>query len=165
MEQTNPNTVRLIACPSLALEHGRIDRAVPEGATVAGHLRAIGWQPDRLNARVFIDGELIEQARWEYAVPRAGQAFVTRVIPMDGQGGEGGKSAMRIVAMLAIVVASIFTAGGGLAALPGLGGLTAGSLAAGVAGAIISIAGSLAITARMPPARPRLCDQREVPLG
>jgi hypothetical protein len=178
MDAVNPvnhviQHLRLIACPSLALEHGRIDRYVPEGGTVADHLRAIGWQPDSLNARVFLDGDLIDKAQWEYAVPRAGQAFVTRVIPMGG--GEGGKSAIRIVAMLAVVVASIWTAGGASGLLPALAGqlggagawagMVGGSLGAGLAGSVISIAGSLAITARMPPARPRLCEQRQVPHG
>ena len=96
---TQEGSLRLIACPSLALEHGRIDRYVQEGGTVADHLRAIGWQPDPLYARVFIDGVLIEKAQWEYAVPHAGQSLTIRVIPMGG--GEGGKSAIRIVAMLA----------------------------------------------------------------
>jgi len=143
MEQPSP-LVRLIACPSLALEHGKIDRYVPEGGTVAEHLRAIGWQPDRLNARVFIDGRWIEKAQWEYAVPRAGESFVTRTIPMGG--GEGGKSALRIVAMLAVVAAAIAT--GQLEFITALGPM-AGPLAT----AAISIIGSLRAN-RLLPARP-----------
>ena len=157
MEQTVQNHVRLIACPSLALEHGRIDRYVPEGATVAEHLRAIGWQPETLHARVSIDGVWIAQAQWEYAVPRAGQSFVTRVIPMGGGGGN--KDALRIVAMLAVVVAAI--------ALPYsapfiAAGFGAGTFGGALAVATTSIIGSLAITAIIPPARPGLCDQRQV---
>ena len=145
MEQTSP-LVHLIACPSLALEHGKIDRYVPEGGTVADHLRAIGWQPDRLNARVFIDGVFIEQAQWEYAAPLAGQAFITRVIPMGG--GEGGKSALRIVAMLAIVAAAVAT--GQLEFIAAYGPL-AGPLVT----AAISIAGSLALSGLIPAPLPR----------
>jgi len=135
--------VRLIACPSLALEHGKIDRYVRPGETVAGHLRALGWQPDSLNARVCIDGVLIEQAQWEYAVPRAGQSFVTRVIPMGG--GEGGKSALRIVAMLAVVAAAIAT--GQAEFITALGPLAGPLTTAG-----ISIIGPLGINRLIEPA-------------
>lgn len=102
MKHPHPSqSIRLIACPHLALEHGRIDRYVPVGATVAEHLRSLGWPLDNLHARVFIDGQLIEQAAWEYAVPNTGQSLVARVIPMGGD--EGGKTALRIVGMLAVV--------------------------------------------------------------
>ncbi|MEQ1792730.1 MAG: hypothetical protein ABL970_00950 [Nitrospira sp.] len=38
------NELRLIACPHpLSIERGRIDRLVPEGATVAEHIRALKW--------------------------------------------------------------------------------------------------------------------------
>ena len=152
-------SLRLIACPSLALEHGRIDRYVPEGATVAGHLRAIGWQPDPLHARVFIDGVMIEKARWEEAMPAAGQALTIRVIPMGGGGGDGGgKMALRIVAMIAVVAASIFLPALAPAAwglTTAAGGLTGLGL---LASATISIVGSLAISALIPPARPRVAD-------
>jgi hypothetical protein len=67
---------------------------VQPGATVSGHLRALGWNPDTLFARVFIDGVWIEKAEWEYSVPRDGQSLTIRVIPMGG--GDGGKSAAHI---------------------------------------------------------------------
>lgn len=151
-----PLPVRLIACPHLAMEHGRIDRYVPAGPTVAAHLRAIGWKLEGLHARVFIDGEFIEHAQWEYAVPRRGQSCVARVIPMSKKG--GGKGIMGIVAMIGIVVASIFTAGGGLAGLAGMIGGSgawagaaglglAGGLGASLAAAAVTVAGSLQMNA------------------
>lgn len=162
-------SLRLVAMPHFNIERGRIDRYVPEGASVAQHLREIGWCPDELFARVFIDGRLIEKAEWEYAVPRAGQSLTVRAIPMDGgPGGGGGKMAMRIVGMLAIVALSIFTAGAGLpAGLAGLAGSVFGPGAAGfmlsgtaslLAGTIISVGGMLALNALVPPPRPRLAD-------
>lgn len=152
-EVQNPRLLRLIACPYLALEHGRIDRYVPEGETIAGHLRALGWQPEGLSARVFLDGRLIEQAQWEYTVPAGGQSLVARVIPMGGD--EGGKTALRIVGMIAVVVAAAFTGGAAGGAVGSFFGVSANTGAALAMGAV-SIAGSLALGALIPPARPRL---------
>jgi len=146
-----PSLIRLIACPHLADEWDKIDRYVPAGPTVAAHLRAIGWKPEGLHARVFIDGEFVEQARWKYTVPQAGQSFVTRVIPSGGQG--GGKDALRIVSMLAIVVASMFVppligatgvAGALFVTTPGMAAFTS---------AAVSIAGSLRATSLLPARR------------
>lgn len=156
--------LRLIVCPHiLSIEKDRIDRYVPEGATVTGHLRALGWQPDSLNARVFIDGEYIEQAQWEYAMPKAGQSLIVRAVPMGGGGGGGqGKDAMRIVAMIAVVVASVMTAGGALAGVAGYvggagawAGMVGGSVGAAAAGAAVSIIGTLAINGLIPAPLPR----------
>ncbi len=161
-----PKTLRLIVCPHLAIEHDRIDRYVPEGKTVAEHLRAIGWKLAGLHARVFIDGEFIEQAQWEYAVPRAGQSFFTHVIPTGGAG--GGKDVLRMVGFLAIIAATLYVGGGGLGAfLPEALGMAfaAGTNAAFYTAASITVAGTLAMQAHMPPARPRLCDQRLVQHG
>ena len=154
MTHSTPSAIRLIACPHpLSVEKGRIDELVPEGATVREHLRAFNLDPEALNALVFIDDERIAQAQWEYAVPRAGQNLSVRAIPAGGGGGsEQGKSALRIVAMLAVVVASIFTAGGALAGVLGAG-FGAGTFGAAFAGAALSIAGSLAINALIPPSR------------
>ena len=151
MNGQQTDQVRLIACPRpLSTETDRIDRYVPEGGTVAEHVRALGWQPDHLSARVFIDGEYIEQAQWEYAVPRAGQALTVRVIPMGGGGGQG-KEAGRIVAMLGVIALSIFApylapVGWGL-----VGAWTGAALSVAV-----SIVGTLAINALIPPASPKL---------
>lgn len=142
MEQAGNQSLRLIACPHLALEHGKIDRYVPEGETVAGHLRALGWHPEGLHARVFIDGQMIERAQWEFAVPKAGQVFVSRVIPMGGDD-EGGKTALRIVAMIAVIVAASY-----------VGGFFPFPLNVAVTTAI-SVAASMALNALIPAPLPR----------
>lgn len=156
MEPMNTHpTLRLIACPSLISVHDRIDRFVLPGMTVAEHLREIGWKPNTLNARVTIDDRVIEYAEWEYAVPQAGQAFVTRVIPMNG----GGKDLFRIVAMVGML-ALAFAAPALIGAYGGLAGALLATTpgAAGIITAVTSIAGTLLLSALIPPSRPRLND-------
>ncbi len=145
-------TFRLIACPTLSHEH-RQDRYEPIGRTLGDSLRGLGWETNGLHARVFIDGELIPDAAWETVTPRDGQAVVVRRIPLGpGGGGDRGKQAMQIVGMLALVVASVVTAGAGIPAL----GIAAGSLSANLVGAAILIGGTLALRALVPPPRPIL---------
>lgn len=156
------NSFRLIACPHiLSVEKDRIDVTRPPGGTVADIMRSIGWTHDRVHARVFLDGVLVKDAAWEYTRPCAGQSLVVRAVPM---GGGGGKDVTRMVAMVAIVAASIAIANPELAVFgalaSGVGG-TAGAWA-GAAAAATSIIGTLAVSARIPPPLPR-CDQREVP--
>ncbi|MBC7837457.1 MAG: hypothetical protein H7Y39_02270, partial [Nitrospiraceae bacterium] len=83
--QVERENLRLIAMPHvLSTEKGRIDVMRPAGGNVNDLMRSIGWTPDRLSARVFIDGEYVEDASWEYTVPRAGQSVIVRAIPMGG---------------------------------------------------------------------------------
>lgn len=153
MNRVNQPTrqVHLVACPR-PFSTAQIDRQVPEGSTIAELLRGIGLNPDPLFARVFIDDRLILKAEWEWATPKAGQFVSVRVIPT---GGGGGKDALRIVAMIGVVIAAAFTAGGGLAGLgflpEGLAmGLGVGETAAYVVGAGVSIFGSLHANTLLP---------------
>ena len=102
--QVERENLRIIACPHiLSTEQGRIDVQRPAGGNVKDLLRSIAWVPDSLNARVFIDGEYVKDAAWEYTVPRPGQSVVVRAIPMGG-GGEGkGKTPWSMVAMIGIM--------------------------------------------------------------
>ena len=165
MNTDTQGELRLIACPHpLSIELGRIDRMVPEGATVAEHIRALGWSTEGLGAVVFIDEQLVPFAQWEYAVPKAGQNLSVRVIPMGGGGSENGKTALRIVAMLAVVLAAAAVSGGALSGiLPEALGMAfaSGTTAASVAAGLITVAGMLAVTAKVPPARPRFLDHRK----
>ena len=151
------DAVNLVACPR-PLSTQRIVCQRPAGGTVADHLRAIGMFPDQMFARVFIDDRLIPQAEWEYAAPKAGQFLTVRTVPMGGGG--GGKDALRIVAMIGVLVAAAFTVGGGLAGLgflpEGLAmGFGYGTIASQVAGAFVGIGGLLAVSGRIPPPLPR----------
>ena len=88
--QVERENLRIIACPHvLSTEKGRIDVQRPAGGNVKDLLRSIAWVPESLNARVFIDGEYVKDAAWEYTVPRAGQSVIVRAIPMGGMGGGG----------------------------------------------------------------------------
>lgn len=111
-----PN-LRLIVCPRpLSTMRDRVEVAIPAGATVAEHLRAVGCDLDRLTALVSIDGKLVPRAEWEYAVPQAEQFLTVQAIPAGGDDG-GGKSILGIVAMIGLVVATWYIGGGGLAGL------------------------------------------------
>ena len=166
--------LRLIACPHLfSTDKGRIDVVRPVGGTVADILRSLAWTREHESVRAYVDGVLVQQAEWEYMLPRAGQSVVVRAIPMAGGG--GGKDVLRLVAMVAVIGLSLAVSGGALAPLAGVlagaGGwaaLVGGSTAALLAGATLSIAGTLALTGLIPAPLPRralpqpLDDHREV---
>lgn len=121
-------------------------------------LREIGLNPDPIFARVFIDDQLVPKSEWEWAVPKAGQQVTVRVIPT---GGGQGKDALRIVAMIGVITLAAVSAGAGGAPLGGFLGFT-GAAAQGIGSAIIastvSIVGSLAVTALIPPQKQNLAD-------
>ncbi len=163
----NPEQFRLTALPCLFIEHGRIDRYLAPGLTVSEHMRRLGWDPKTLHARVSIDGRFVDEAQWEYTLPRAGQAVVMRCIPGaggGGGGGGGGKQALQIVAILGVVALALaapellllsaealFAEGYvGAAALFGPGTLGGLFLSAG-----IGIGGMLAANANIPTPLPR----------
>ena len=146
--------VRLIVCPRpLSTTRDRIEVAIPAGATVAEHLRAVGCDLDRLTAIVSIDGRMIPRAQWEYAVPKPEQMLAVQAIPAGGDDG-GGKSILGIVAMIGLVVATWYIGGGALAGLLPEAIQMAGTVGGWQAiGAGVFIGGSLALNALIPPSR------------
>src|SRR5262245_39722997 len=98
---------RLIAVPSLFTEHGRIDKYVLEGRTLAQHIADLNWDPETLEARVSIDGRIIPQARWQFVSPKAGQSVVIRRVYTGGGGHNGGKNTTQLIAMLAVVALAL----------------------------------------------------------
>lgn len=143
-------TFRLIACPTLGHER-RSDQSLVPGQPLGAYLRALGWSPERVHARVTIDGRLVPDAEWLVVEPKPGQSVVVRTVPT---GGEGGKQAAQIVGMLALTVAAIYVGGGGAA---GLLGQTLGTgIGAQVTAASLLIGGSLALNALIAPPRPQL---------
>jgi hypothetical protein len=156
--------LRLIVCPRpLSTTRDRIDVLIPAGATVAEHLRAIGCELDRLSAMVYIDDLLVPKAEWETAVPRAGQSLVLQAVPAGGD--DGGKSIIRMVAMIGLIVATWYIGGGGLGAfLPEALGMAfgAGTTASAVLAGAVTIGGALAISALIPFSLPQ---QSYLPAG
>ena len=154
------SALRIVACPRpFSVE--RLDFLETPGSTVAQLLGRCGLNPDRIHARVFLDDRLLPEAEWQTIMPSAGQILTIRVIPLGGGG--GGKDALRIVAMIAVVALAIYS-GGALAGLAGLTEVvegvtvltTAGLVLSAVVTAAVSIAGSLVINALIPPAAPKL---------
>lgn len=144
---------RMIALPHIfSTEKGRIDVLRPAGGNVSDIIRSIGWTPDSLSARVFIDGEYVKDAAWEYTVPRAGQSMIVRAVPMGGD--EGGKDVGRIVAMVAILALAIATQQYWAVGLAwGIGVTVDTAFAIGIA--TTSIVTSLAISGLIPAPLPR----------
>jgi hypothetical protein len=170
----NPD-FRLIALPSLFIQHGRIDRYLPPGSTISEYMRRIGWDPKTMHARVSIDGRFIESAMWEHTMPKAGQSVVMRCVPGvgGGGGGAGGKSTMQIVAMLGVVAlafAAPYLAPALAGALMG-GGAWAGAISAVGFGTIggtlltagVGIGGMLAVSALIPAPLPRRARALPIP--
>ena len=146
---------RLVACSTLMHER-RTDTYCHVGKTLGDHLREIGWGPLG-DARVFIDGELIHDARWEFCVPQPGQSVVVRRVLHGGGGGRGGKQIGMIVGMIALMVATWYIGGGALAGILPEGLQMAGTVGGWQAvGAGVLVGGSLALNALIQPNRPRL---------
>ena len=152
----NPqDNLRIIACPHvLSIEKGRIDVMRPAGGTVKDLLRSIAWTPEGLSARVFIDGEYIKEAAWEYTKPLAGQSVIVRAIPMGGGGGGEGKQAGQIAAMIAIMVIAVVAQQYWAIPLAAATGMSA-MAASAVNVTTVSIAGTLALTCLVPTPLPR----------
>ena len=150
-EDRQAENLRLIVCPHVfSIERERMDTVRPVGGTVSDILRSIGWT-DAQSARVFLDGELVKNAAWQYTVPRQAQVLIVRAIPMGGGGGQG-KDVGRIVAMVAILALAIAAP---YAAVPlGFAYLGAGTLGGALLSAGISIVGTLAVLKSTRPHEP-----------
>lgn len=119
-----------------------IDVILPAGPTVAEMLVAAGIDPQP-SLRVYLGQREVARTRWAHVRPRPGRTLRVAVVPA---GGGGNKDTLRIIAMIAVVVASIY--------FPPAAGLTGPTAA--FASAAIGIGGALLVNALIPPARPRL---------
>ena len=138
---------------------GRVDRLIPAGATILEHAQALGWT-DFACAEAWVDDQRVPVAHWQDVRPVAGQALTLRSIPLDSGNGNG-KTAIRSVALIEIVVSASYTSGAAAGALgPSLGLGSAGISALGTGlTAALTIAGSLAVTADIPASLPRMLDR------
>ncbi len=134
----------------------RIDRELPAGLTVAEALAAAGIVSTPF-LRVFVGDREVPTELWGRVRPRPGRTLTVAAIPAGGQG--GGKSALRIVATLAIIAAaSIATAGVGGALLKAGYAATTAAIGGAIAGGVVTLGLSLALNALAPPPKQRLSD-------
>ena len=122
---------------------------VPPGNTI-GEILELAKIPKSLYPYVVVimNGIEVRQDQWDFIEPRDEDILGLHVIPL---GGDGAKGILRMVALIAVAIAAPYIAG----AIPGLsavgGGLT---LTGKIVAAGITLAGSLAINAIIPPPKP-----------
>lgn len=159
----NANGVRFISVPT-PFAFSDIDVVVPPGGTImdmlagaaAGpliltHGRVRVMDPARPDAAIEAPREL-----WRILRPKAGMVVVAEVIVADG--GDGGKSPLKMVLSIAVMVAG-FAVGnvvGGMAMFKGMTvlGMGVGGLVGAAAGAATSMIGFAAVNALIPPPMP-----------
>jgi hypothetical protein len=141
---------RLIAAPH-PFKTEVVDRVVPDGLTLAQMLEVAQCDPVlAAHAHIWIGEHRIPRDRWHLVRPKAGATITIRVVP------QGGKSPLRTVLTIAVLVGAAAVSGGALAGLGGAGMFAAGSTSAALAGAAVGIAGNLLISAIAPVRPPSL---------
>lgn len=125
----------------------------PSGLSVFDIVQRMDCLPDNFHdvGVVAVNGEIVPQTMWPFVKPRANTAerpvAVTFQVRVQGSGrgaGGGGKQVIRIVAALALTIATAGIAGGALGSASLLGsGFAAGTMGATLLAAGVSLVGSL----------------------
>ena len=113
-----------------------ISKEVSEGSTVREILLSTGID-DKQPIIVLLDDRLLTVEEWDLVCPKNGQLINVQAAASGGGG--GGSNPLQIVALIAIVVLSVYTAGAVGAAY--------GAAYGAAAGAAVSIAGSMIVNA------------------
>ena len=122
----------------------KADYAIPVGSNILELLDQVDLRLlSHLDFFVFVDDKLIPKEDYKTTFPLMGQTVSVNVMPAGGEG--GGKNVMRAIAMIVVLIVSVY--------FPPAAGLAGWQ--AGVASAGIMLAGSLAVNALIPPATPR----------
>lgn len=138
--------VSLIARPA-PIAGDAVRLALPAGGSIEEILAAAGVR-DGPGLRVWINDREVPREAWRNVRPRPGRRVVAAAVPA----GEGaGKTALRLVATIAIIAAAV--------AAPhamGAAWVAANPLGASLVSAGVSVVGLLALNALIPPPKPRL---------
>ena len=115
---------------------------VREGQNLEEMVVAGGFSPDASGLRVYIGDREVDRRHWKHVRPRAGRRVLVAIAPESS-----GKDALRIIGVLAVVVASIYLGPEVALAL----GYTGTGTAAAISTATIALAGTLAVNSLIPP--------------
>lgn len=134
-------------------------RLLPEGVSLGELRRHMTCLPHDFDARgvICINGRPVYRGAWDRITPKPSHNGVPveitfHAVPMGGGGKEGGKNILAIVAGIALTALTGFVTGGGLASKFGFGAAFAkGGIGAILAGAGVSLVGSLLISSLVPP--------------
>ena len=140
----------LTICPHPFLME-RINRLAPFGLSIQEILDSTIDLPKECTTSVQVDGTPIHPDVWASYYPSEGSSLVIRVVPM-GMGGDegGGKNPLRMILMLAVIVASFYTGG------------AVGGIYGALASAAVTMVGTLLVNALVPPAQARLTERAGV---
>jgi hypothetical protein len=148
----SPNTQKDVVCrdvrvigPYVVPSHTYVSIvAIPERTTIRGAIDlAFPHISERMLSRIQVNigKDVVSACYWGSVRPKAWDIVVIRVKP------DAGFSWFGIVLMLVVAVAAAAVTGGVLAPLVGGGWLAAGSVSAGIAGALVGLAGGLLVNA------------------
>jgi len=143
--------VRLAGRPE-AFHAARVDVQLPAGGTVEELLAAAGVA-DNPYLVVHIAGREVPREAWRHVRPKPGRIVTVAAVPRGGGG--GGKTALRIVASIAVIAAAAWV-GAEVTSLTTLAGSSSAAAYGTVTTAVLGIAGTLAVNALIPPPKPRL---------
>lgn len=145
----DPGRVRVAAQPR-PFSQARSDLVVPAGLSLAEIVAVAIPDPDwHDHAVVLVGDEEIEPRYWRGYRPRPGTALAVHIVPR-------GQNGWRIAGMIAIAVLAITVSAVTYGQLLPVAGATWASVGAGVAGATVSIAGTFALNALVPPPVPEV---------
>ena len=122
---------------------------LPAGGTIADMLAAAAVPPSPF-LRIWIGDQEIRREHWDRVRPKAGRMVTVAAVPAGDN-----KTPLRIILSIAVVALAVWTGGASFGAAGAFGTSAIGQ---GVVAAAVTIAGTLAINALIPPPRPRLSD-------
>lgn len=143
------NAIRVSARPN-PFEIRRVDLEASSGATLAQIVeQAVPNVAARRHAVVSIAGDRVPFERWSRVRPKPGMLVEVRAGLGEG-GGSGSKDPLRTVLTVALIAASAWISGGGLANILGEGLFKAGTASAALLGGATAVMGDLMIGAPLP---------------